>query len=137
MSLETAPGRRPSPLGTSSDTVFPFEVTNGISLAVAVEAGTVIFHDTRLTYAGVTNFSVAANLTEAKLWAYLDDEFTPTSVSITIAASGWTSYPAQPLEPARKHFLLAEITSDASNVTAINVVWKGNIVWPSVFGYWL
>jgi hypothetical protein len=135
MALETAPGRRSAP-SASLDTTFPFEVTAGVSLAVAVEGGTVVFHDQLLTYAGVTNFAVAGSLTAAKLWAYLDDEFAPTSVAITIASGGWTDYPAQPIPPSRKHFLLAEVTSDSSNVTAINVVWKGNIVWPAVYGFY-
>jgi hypothetical protein len=132
MSLERAPGRRPAASGGGDSSIFPFETTAGISLAVAVEAGTVIFHEDRIAYAGTDDYAVTPNLSGGVVYAFLDDEFAPTSVGISLGAS----LPTQPNAPARKYMELAQIQTDAGGVTAISIYWKGNIIWPSIYGFW-
>jgi len=130
--------------GSSSTTIFPFEVCSSAALKVKVATGYIVWHDkliqvvdgTDSTLAG-PEITLAASVT-THIWLSLDDEFssgTPTG-TLNSGTAGWSGYPAQPNPPARRHWPLASVVTDTTSITSLGLTWKGHISW-TPDDYWL
>lgn len=129
---------RPIGGGGGTTSYDPFEVYASTGLVVKVSNGTIIWHDKQILVASVPDITCGASTT-THIWISLDNEFSATTPTATVnnGTGGWSGYPTQPNPPARRHLLLASVVTDTTSVTSAGVIWKGNIVWPTVFGFWV
>lgn len=123
----------------SSASQPPFQVINGTEpLTVAVRGGAIMRHDQDFDLFDpdqITSGDIAipANSTAYVVWIQIDNEF---SLTPTFTATAGASVPTTPNPPARKYRVLALVDSDADKITKIVQKWRGDIPWPSIYGFY-
>ena len=118
----------------------PFFVYRSSALKVKVTGGRITWHDKDIDVADSSAITIPASASNYRIWLQLSDEFSSGTPSATFenSAAGWSGFPDQPAPPARKHFLLAEVDSNTTDITTIDLKWHGgDIIWPTIFGFWL
>ena len=123
--------------GTDSATPTP-------NFLVNVMPGTIIWHDKIFIVPPVSGQSYAAQFTVAPtagdfhIWIQLDDTVAPTGATIQGNATIWSGSPNQPVPDGRRYWDISTVTLSGSPLAAsLTLIWRGNITWTSIFGFWL
>ena len=90
------------------------------------------------TYAA--QFTIPPTAGTFHIWIDSNDTFAMSTPTIQGNATIWSGSPTQPFPPSQRYWDLATIVVTVPGgvpTATLTMIWRGNISWPSIYGYWI